>query len=78
MDLNNDQGQETQFKIGSAIKSIIGFILLTIGVSFGLYVVTIGLGLINAEEPPAMVTKMTEPCLDYAEDISTTVADAAD
>ena len=77
MDLNSDQGQESQFNIGSAMISMIGFVLLIIGVAFGLNVVNIALELVNAKEPPAMVTKITEPCLDSALNISQTVVDAA-
>lgn len=36
----------------------------------------IGLGVINAKEPPAIVTRVTEPCLDQAEDVAKTVVDA--
>ena len=69
MDHNIQQVQETPFKIGSAMKSMVGFVLLIIGVSLGLYVVTIGLGLISAEDPPAITTKLTEPCLDQAQNV---------
>lgn len=77
MDQDNNSANETPFDIGSAIKSMTGIVLLVIGVFLGFYVVNIGIGLINAETPPALVTQITESGLEQAENVADHVAEAA-
>ena len=58
----------------ATFRMMAGILLLVVGILLGLYLANTALGLIFAKEPPAIVTRVTQPLMNHTENAVNIVA----
>ena len=58
----------------ATFRMMTGILLLVVGILLGLYLANTALGLIFAKEPPAIVTRVTQPLMNHTENAVNIVA----